>query len=73
MRAIYRQQGDRLYKIKGNHLVEINLESYDYGVIGLAYANRISSPLWPTNRATVIRKAVFDKYYKEGMQKIKKV
>jgi hypothetical protein len=73
MRAIYRAQGDRLYKIKGDELIEINLASYDYGVIGIAYAKKSTSPLWPNKYATPIRKAEFEKFYKEAISKIKKV
>lgn len=71
MKAIYREQGDRLYKIRGNDLIEINLESWDYGVIGIAYANKLRSPVWPNDRAKVIRKKLFDRYFKEAMGKIK--
>lgn len=71
MRAIYREQGNRLYKIKGNELLEINLDSWDYGVIGIAYAHKFSSPIWPNDHARPIKKAEFDKYFKEAMNKLK--
>lgn len=72
MRAIYREQGDKLYKVKGDHMIEINIESYEYGVIGIAYADRRTCMInMPNDRARVISKKEFDKYYKEAMQKIK--
>ena len=71
MRAIYREQGFRLYKIKGREMIEINLSSYEYGIIGLAYGK--DSPIRPNKYAKVIRKAKFERYYKEALQKIKSV
>lgn len=75
-RTIYRSNhtGTKLYKINSNGCLEINLESHEYGVIGLSYANAKTSPIFPNSkRYMVIRKAHFDKYYKEFIQKMKQV
>lgn len=72
MKAIYREQGNKLYKLKGNDLLEINLESYEYGVIGIIHADMRTCPMnVPNKYASTIAKAEFDKYYKEEMEKIK--
>lgn len=73
MKALYKQQGERLYKIVGNMLIEVNLESYDYGIIGLCYADKRRSILWPNKYATRIRKAVFDKYFNEAIKNLQTI
>jgi hypothetical protein len=65
-RAIYREQGGRLYKIKGRQCIEVNIE---YGMHAIIYAN--NTPVWPNNHAQVIRKSKFERAYREAMQKIK--
>jgi hypothetical protein len=69
MRATYRRWGARLYKIRGDEVLEINLECGGLGVIGLVYAD--SPPLnMPNDRAEPIKKAEFERYYAEAMEKI---
>lgn len=72
-RAIYRNQGGkRLYKVIGHMMIEIDLESYEYGVIGIIYADRRKCPMdVPNKYSNVCSRAEFDKYYNEGMEKIK--
>lgn len=66
----YKRQGDRLYKMINHHLIEINLESYQYGVIGIAYADMHTSPISPNRYATKLSAKEFDKYYKIALDKI---
>jgi hypothetical protein len=67
-RAIYREQGGRLYKIKGHQCVEVTIEG-EYGTNFIGFADH--SPVWPNSRSNVIRKAKFDKAAKAVLQKIK--
>jgi len=69
-RTTYKEQGGRLYKMNGIHLIEINLESYQYGVIGISYANMLTSPIAPNRFAHSLHKDKFEKYYKEAIEKI---
>jgi hypothetical protein len=68
--AEYKRQGDCLYKIVGHHMLEINMQSYDYGVIGLVYGDMRTSPLAPNIYAKKLSKKEFEKYYKIAIQKI---
>lgn len=70
MKAIYRQQGDnRLYKVVGNEVIEIDLSSYEYTVIGVTYAKHNIMNI-PNKYSKRISKAEFEKYYNEAMKKL---
>jgi len=67
----YKRLGDLLYKIVGYHLIEINQQSYEYGLIGIAYADMRTSPMCPPGKfANKLSKKEFDKYYKIAIEKI---
>ncbi len=67
MKAIYRKQGDnKLYKVQGREVIEINLSSYEQGVIGIAYTEYNIMDM-PNRYSKVILKKEFEKYYKEAM------
>ena len=67
----YKRQGDFLYKILDHHLIEINLSSYMYGLIGIAYADMRTSPMCPPGKhAKKLSKKEFDKYYKIAIDKL---
>lgn len=75
-RTIYRQSGTGkfLYKISPEgDAVEINLESYAYGIISVTHVQKGSIWNTPGPKAMPIRKAVFDQYFREAMQRIKSV
>lgn len=76
MRTIYRQSGTGkfLYKIRPEgQALEINLESYAYGIISVTHVKKDSIWNAPGPKAKPIRKAVFDQYFREAMQRIKSV
>jgi len=51
-------------------MLEINLENYEYSVIGLIYGNMSECQLAPNLNAKKISKAKFDKYYEIAIKKI---
>ncbi|MEE1897110.1 hypothetical protein V1389_02105 [Flavobacterium rakeshii] len=70
MEAIYKKQGDRLYRIKGNDIIEINLESYEYGVISLSHGDLRTCPLIPNQYAGKLSPNTFKKYYRAAIKKL---
>jgi hypothetical protein len=75
MKAKYRSNlsGKLLWKISAQgDVIEVNLESYEFGIIGVTHVK--ASSIWsgPGNRATPIPKAEFERYYREALERFKK-
>lgn len=69
MKAQYKRQGTRLYKVVGTQIIEVELASYEYGIIGIIHSD--NSPFdMPNKHAKRISKTEFEKYYNEGMTKL---
>jgi len=75
-RTIYRANSAEtmLWKISpSGDAVQVDLQSYAFGIIGVTHMKATSPWKVPPERAKVILKAEFDKYYQEALRRFKTV
>lgn len=75
-RTIYRANSANtmLWKISPTgDAVQVDLQSYAFGIIGVTYVKATSPWKVPPERAKVIRRSEFDKYYLEAVRRFKSV
>lgn len=70
--AKYREQGNRLYKVDGREIIEVDLDTYDYNKqISVTYTSYNLMNM-PNQHSKAITKKKFEKYYNEAMSALHK-
>ncbi|MXN90173.1 hypothetical protein GR160_02955 [Flavobacterium sp. Sd200] len=61
---IYKQQGNRFYKIVGFDMLEIDYSNAEHGIMSISYADTRTSPIAPNGHAKIYLRTLLISFLK---------